>query len=89
MNRIVRFNPIIVKSARKRLGKVKPGKRTKAYMSTALRSKIRPRNQLLSDFKQEAWIKVCTEVNKAGKRCLRMLWETKMSTNFGNLFSHR
>ena len=67
MNRIDRFNSIIVELAKKHLDKVKPGKRTKAYMSPALRSKIRARNQLLGNYKnkREEWIKACTEVNEA------------------------
>ena len=47
MNRIVQFNSIMVESAKKHVGKVK---RTKAYMSSSLRSKISARNKLLGDY---------------------------------------
>ena len=89
MNRIVRFNSIFVKSAKKHLGKVKPGKRTKAYMSPALRSKICARNQLLGNYKREAWIKACTEVNKSIRNAKQESWKEVREDFLGDEDEHK
>ena len=68
------------------MGKVKPGKRTKAYMSTALRSNIRSRNKLLGDYKnkREEWIKACSEVNEAIREAKQESWKEMLEDALGD-----
>jgi ribonuclease HI len=77
MNRIVQFNSIVIEAAKVHVRKVKPGKRTKAYMSPTLRAKIRKRNRLLGDFRnrKEEWIEACTEVSEAIREAKEESWK--------------
>ena len=77
MNRIVQFNSTIIAAAKVHVRKVKPGKRTKMYMSPTLRESIRKRNRLLGDFKnrREEWLQACTEVNEAIREAKQESWK--------------
>ena len=77
MNRIVQFNSTIIAAAKVHVRKVKPGKRTKMYMSPTLRESIRKRNRLLGDFKnrREEWVQACTEVNEAIREAKQESWK--------------
>ena len=77
LNRIVQLNAIIIEAAKVHVRKVKPGKRTKMYMSPTLRESIRKRNRLLGDFKnrREEWVQACTEVNEAIREAKQESWK--------------
>jgi len=77
MNRIVQFNATVIAAAKVHVRKVKPGKRTKMYMSPTLRESIRKRNRLLGDFKnrREEWVQACTEVNEAIREAKQESWK--------------
>ena len=67
MNRIIRLNPVFLDPARKHVKKVKPGKRTKIFMTPTVRAAIRKRNKLRNEIKErkQKWISACGEVNEA------------------------
>ena len=52
MSRIMKLNSVILDSAKKHVRKVKPGKRTKIFMTPTVRAAIRKRNQLRGSIKE-------------------------------------
>ena len=61
-----RFAEALVNAAKIHVRKVKPGKRTKVWMSPAVRTAIRKRNRLRRQIKSKRreWLESCKEVNQ-------------------------
>jgi len=66
--RVVQFTTLLTDAAKKHVGRVKIGKRTKSWMNPAIRTAIGKRNKLRRGLKtkeeRQAWLKACKEVNE-------------------------
>jgi ribonuclease HI len=65
--KIIKMNEILIESAKKHIGKVKPGKGKYKVMSPSIRQKIMKRNRFRRDLKtkKKEWMEACKEVNEA------------------------
>ena len=63
---ITDLNKTIIEAAEKHVGKVKPGKRTKGWMSPTVRAAIRKRNALRRQIKtkRREWLESCKEARQ-------------------------
>ena len=64
---VSRFNDILISAATTPVGKSKPSKRSKPWMTRCMRAKICNRNRLrqTSHQNRQEWIGTCREANKA------------------------
>ena len=77
VDRIIKFNEVIIESARKHVGKVKPGKGKKAFVSRTVREKIKIRNRYRREMrtKKAEWLEACKEVNEAIRQQKEDSWK--------------
>ena len=76
-DRVQRFNKIITDAAFKHLGKVKPGKRNKSWMTPTVRAAIRKRNYLRRNVrtKRREWLESCKEAQEEIKKAKEDSWK--------------
>ena len=74
---IVRFNNILKKVATEHVGKTKPGKRTKCWMTPTVRASIRKRNQLRKSVRTQRreWIEACRETHDLTREAKQECWK--------------
>ena len=73
----MKVNSVMLDSARVHVHKVKPGKRTKVFMTPTIRAAIRKRNKLRGDIKERKreWLEACGEVNEAITEAKQESWK--------------
>ena len=76
-SRIERFNQLMLDSAKAHVKKVKPGKKTRVYLTPAIRAKIKIRNNLRRNLKEnkKEWKEACKEVNDSIREAKEESWK--------------
>lgn len=71
------FNKVVIEAAEKHVGKVKPGKRPKGWMTPNVRAAIRKRNALRRNIKtkRREWIESCKEARQEIQRAKEESWK--------------
>ena len=71
------FNKVVIEAAEKHVGKVKPGKRPKGWMTPTVRAAIRKRNALRRNIKTQRreWIESCKEARQEILRAKEESWK--------------
>ena len=66
-HRVNRFNDILIKAANKHVRKVKPGKRTKSWLTPKCRNLIKTRNSLRKSIstQRKEWVQACRDTAEA------------------------
>ena len=75
--RVLRFNKILEEASHKHLGKVKPGKRNKTWVTPTVRAAIRKRNYLRRNVrtKRREWLEACKETQEEIKKAKEESWK--------------
>ena len=75
--RVRRFNKILIDAAYKHLGKVKPGKHTKCWMTPTVRGAIRKRNFLRRNVRtrRREWLESCKEAQDEIRKAKEESWK--------------
>ena len=87
--RASRFNDILISTATTHVGKSKPSRRSKSWMTPHVRAKIRKRNRLRQTIHQnrQEWIDACREatevINDAKTESWKNLLQDAMSNSDG------
>ena len=87
--RVSRFNEILISDATTHVGKSKPSKRSKLWMTPHVRAKIRTRNRFRKTIHQnhQEWIDACREateaINEAKSESWKDLIQDVMSNSSG------
>jgi len=73
---IERFTTAMTEAGKKHVGKVKPGKRTRVYLTPEVREKIRDRNRLRREMKERKveWQNACKDVKEAIQKAKEDSW---------------
>jgi len=74
--KITLFNKILNEAAVKHVGKVKPGRRSKPWVTPTVRQAIKQRNALRRKIKtkRKEWLKACEEARKAVREAKEKSW---------------
>ena len=80
--RLAKWNEALISSATKHVRKVKPGKRTKCWMTPKVRSLTRKRNALRKTIRatRKEWLQACKDVNLAKQEAKREQWVEVVSS---------
>ena len=75
--RINRFATALKKAAEQHVGKTKPGKKTKTWLTPTVRGKIRKRNRLRRTIARNRaeWLEACQEANEAVREAKAESWK--------------
>ena len=82
LDRIAKFTAVMVEAGKKNVGKVKPGKRTRVYLTPEVREKIKTRNSVRRRMREKKemketrrqWLAACKEVNEAIQEAKEENW---------------
>ena len=75
--RVSRFHEILIRIGKLKVGKVKPGKRTKCYLTPTVRAAIQKRNRLRKQAKTRRleWLAACDAAQEEIKKAKDECWE--------------
>ena len=75
--RILRFNSILTEAAEVHVGKSKPGKRTKCWMTPAVKTAVKKRNRLRANIRthREEWLEACAETREEIRKAKEESWK--------------
>ena len=75
--RIIRFNEILIETGKKIVGKTKPGKKEKTWMTPTIRAAIRKRNAFRRNLKEKRkeWLEACKETREAILKAKEESWK--------------
>ena len=75
--RVARFHDILIRVGKKRVGKVKPGKRTKCFLTPTVKAAIKKRNRLRREARnrRSEWLTACEEAQKEIKKAKEECWK--------------
>ena len=84
--RVSRFNNILISAATTHVGKFKPCRRSKPWMTPHVRAKIRNRNHLRQAIHQnrQEWIDACREATKAINEAKTERWKNLLQDAMSN-----
>ena len=84
--RVSRFNDIIITAATTHVGRSKPSKKSKPWMTPHVRAKIRTRNHLRRTIHQnrQEWINACREANEAINKAKTESWKDLLQSAMSN-----
>ena len=73
---VIRFNSTLTNAAKKLVGRTKPGKRSKPWLTATVKAKIKLRNRLRRKIneKRKEWREACKDVNEAINRAKEESW---------------
>ena len=84
--RVSRFNDIIISAAKIHVGRSKPSKKSKPWMTPHVRTKIRTRNRLRRTIHQnrQEWINACREATEAINEAKTESWKDLLQSAMSN-----
>ena len=84
--RVSLFNGILISAATIHVGKSKPSKKSKSWMTPHMRAKIRTRNRLRRTIHQnrQEWIDACRETTEAINKAKTESWKDLLQSTMSN-----
>ena len=80
--RLQRFNGIVIEAAKKHVGKTKPRRGGKSFITPEIKEAIKRRNSLRQNVQnnREAWIEACKEVQEKMQTAREESWKDLLSS---------
>jgi len=84
---VIRFNSTLTNAAKKLVGRTKPGKRSKPWLTATVKAKIKLRNRLRRKIneKRKEWREACKDVNEAINRAKEESWREVLMQHYANI----